>query len=184
MHQQPCKRLHTTATANGMSASTASNCTIKGTSKGNLPISCLSPTATECHRIPTIQAPSFSIGQVCDDNCIAVFTNQAVTISKVSDINVTCMKEPTITGCQATNKLWNIPAPKQPTHMANSACTQVNANELAAFLHATAGHPALQAFCKAIDAGWFITWPGLSSPLIHKHLKQSIPTIMGKIQRA
>ena len=134
-------------------------------------------------KIPTIQSPLFSIGQACDDNCIAVFTNKEVTISKANDISISCNKEPLIKGHQADNKLWCIPVPKQPTHLANSAHTQTNAKKLATFLHAAAGYPPLSTFCKAIDAGWFITWPGLSSPLIRKHLEQSVPTLMGRIKR-
>ena len=157
---------------------------MKGIRKSNLLISRLSPAATECHRMPTIQSPLFSIGQACDDACIAVFTNKEITIFKASDVTISHQKELIIQGHCADNKLWHIPVPKQSTHFANSACTQTNAKKPLTSLHVAAGYPPVTMFHKATDTGWFITWPGLSSPLIRKHLEQSIPTIMGRIQRA
>ena len=139
-----------------MSVLTASNCTVNGTSKGNLPIPQLSPTASECHRIPTIQSPLFSIGQACDDECIAIFTNKEVTISKANDISISHNEEPLIKGHQADNKLWHVPVPEQPTHAANSAHTQSNAKKLATFLHTCAGCPQIQSFCKETPWSGFV----------------------------
>ena len=76
-----------------------------------------------------------------------------------------------------------IPVPRVQKHYANSAYQQKNKKDLATFLHATAGYPPIKTFCKAIDNGFFSTWPGLSSELIRKHLDPSIPTIMGRMQR-
>ena len=55
-------------------------------------------------------------------------------------------------------------------------CKQQNCADLAQFLHACAGAPVASTWCRAIDNGHFITWPGLTTQLIKKHLPPSIPT--------
>ena len=47
--------------------------------------------------------------------------------------------------------------------------------DLAIFLHATAGYPPVDSFYKAINAGYFLTWPGLTRTLIRKQLGKSSP---------
>lgn len=66
---------------------------------------------------------------------------------------------------------------------AHSAYERRPKQELAVFLHATAGYPPAKTFCQAIDAGFFATWPGLTSTLIRKHLPKSVPSVMGRMRR-
>ena len=42
--------------------------------------------------------------------------------------------------------------------------------------------PVVDTWCKAIDAGYFTTWPGLTSRLVHKHLTSSIETAKGHLR--
>ena len=60
---------------NGPSAKLPNNTVIKTTSKGYLPYpSCLSSTAKEALIYPDLKnAFLLSIGQLCDDNCLALF---------------------------------------------------------------------------------------------------------------
>ena len=73
--------------------------------------------------------------------------------------------------------------PQLGVHQANSAFHQPSLPALAKFLHATAGFPAKSTFCKAIDSGFFATWPELTSDLIRKDLPLSVPSIMSHMQR-
>ena len=47
---------------------------------------------------------------------------------------------------------------------------------LAQFLHMACFIPVVDTWCKAIDTGYFTTWPGFTSKLVHKHLPTSIET--------
>jgi len=49
--------------------------------------------------------------------------------------------------------------------------------ERIAFRHACAGSPAISSFCTAIDAGYYTTWPNLTSARVCQHLKE-VPTAM------
>ena len=257
----------------GIKITTASSHSIHGTSQGHLPINNLPPEATECHRVPNINMPLFSIGQSCDAECIAIFDKEKVIITKTTDVAINHKKSPILEGKRQPNGLWTLDIPKTTTlqkvqpliaptnnnnkrtiiiaptnnnnertiiiaptnnnHIekptiapsnnnntkspiiaqtnnnlpkipitapsdnnntknnnnvprpfcANSAYHQKNKKELAIYLHAAAGYPPIVTFCKAIDNGYYATWPGLTSELIRKHLPKSVSTIMGRQKR-
>ena len=50
---------------------------------------------------------------------------------------------------------------------------------LVQFLHMDLFIPVVDTWCKAIDAGYFTTWPGLTSKLVRKHPSPSIETAKG-----
>ena len=151
-----------------------------GTSKGHLSLS-LPPEATSAHSVPGIHMPLLFVGQACDSGHIAGFDKDKLPIFHPHKVSVTHIARPVLEGGCLGNKLWGIPLPKiDPPTLANSAYHQSKLLDLATFLHAAAGYPAIPKFCKAIDAGFFTTWPSLTSNLIQKHLPKSIPTVMGK----
>ena len=55
--------------------------------------------------------------------------------------------------------------------------------ELAQWLHACCGSPTINTFCKAIDKGNFITWPGLTSNLIKNNLPLVQATAKGHLNQ-
>jgi hypothetical protein len=184
--------INESSTPRGVQVTAANGDNMTGTSKGHLPIA-LPPSATECHRVPGLHTPLMGIGPVCDADCIAIFAATKMVIVKATDVEIKLTKPPIVVGKRTPPGLWFVPVPslhKPITHhtsaktpiTALSAYTQSNSEKLATFLHATAGFPPVSTFCKAIDAGFFATWPGLSSPLIRKHLEISIPTIMGRMK--
>jgi len=113
-----------------------------------------------------------------------------MTLIKNENIKIEYKGKPILEGHRASNGLWMIPVPKVkhhrtttmpiPTWMlptpqpqpnyANIAYHQKNKKDLAIFIHATAGYPPVDSFCKTIDAGYFSTWPGLTTTMITKHL--------------
>ena len=64
----------------------------------------------------------------------------------------------------------------------NSVYSMHTKVDLATYLHLCAWSPAVDTWCKAVDRGFFVTWPGLSSPLVRKHLSKSLPTAKGHLQ--
>jgi len=96
----------------GIKITTASSHNIHGTSEGHLPINNLPPEATECHRVPNINMPLFSIRQSCDAECIAIFDKEKVTITKTTDVDINHKKSPILEGTRQLNGLWTLDIPK------------------------------------------------------------------------
>ena len=55
--------------------------------------------------------------------------------------------------------------------------------ELAQFLHAAVFSPVLSTFIKAIDNGHFVSWPGLTTKLVKRHLTNILATSKGHISQ-
>jgi hypothetical protein len=112
---------------------------------------------------------------------------------KNTDVDILINAPPVYEASRAGKALWLAPIsphnhppslpPQLRLQQANSAYHQPSLPALATFLHATAGFPAKSTFCKAIDSGFFATWPELTSDLIRKHLPLSVPSIMGRMRR-
>ena len=55
-------------------------------------------------------------------------------------------------------------------------------SQLSQYLHATCMSPVPSTFLKAIRNNNFITWPGLTTELITKHLPKTIATVQGHLK--
>ena len=69
--------------------------------------------------------------------------------------------------------------PTTPTNTNTNAtlCLDKTSSELYNYLHADAGCPTKSAFIQAINNVNFITWSGITTKLIPKHLPPYIPTL-------
>ena len=55
--------------------------------------------------------------------------------------------------------------------------------ELVQYLHWCAFGPVVSTWTKAIDSGYFSTWPGLTSNLVRKHLPKLLATTKGHLKQ-
>ena len=55
--------------------------------------------------------------------------------------------------------------------------------DLVQYLHRCAFSPVVHTWTKAIGAGFFATWPGLTSELVRKHLPKSLATAKGHLKQ-
>jgi hypothetical protein len=162
---------------------------MKATTEATLPFPLiLSKSAKRGHILPDLKTGSLiSIGQLCDDDCTALFTKHHLKIFK----NGTAI----ITGRRNTsNGLWHIPMPpvdqNQATHTPLPPSPQANSiirlaqtkQDLARYLHASALNPQISTLLRAIRRGHFLTWPNLTSTLITKHLPKSLFTSKGHLR--
>lgn len=123
-----------------------------------------------------------SVGQLCDDDCIATFTKQNVTMTKENTI--------ILTGHRLNNGLWHIPLSNTHNFSSNST-NRANAvlrmdktkAELVQYLHAACFSPVPTTFINATKKGFLSSFPGLSAKLITKHLKPSIATAKGHMDQ-
>ena len=140
----------------------------------------LSQEAQDRHIFDNINSGSLiSIGQLCDDDCVSIFTKYHVDITKDGQIIIGGHRN-------TSNGLWNItivpkyrlisyhqplPTRKPQHHLVNGAIRHAKTkNELTDFLHGCAFSPLPSTFVCAIKIGYFSYWPGLTETLIPNSL--------------
>jgi hypothetical protein len=106
-----------------------------------------------------------SIGKLCDDDCIAIFSKFNVIIIKNSQLIITGTRN-------GRNGLWNIPLAPLPHTSPHPATTYKLASsaisndatkaELAAFLHGSVFSPLLSTMLRALRKRHFTHWPGFT----------------------
>ena len=72
---------------------------------------------------------------------------------------------------------------KMPDFFANAIYECDNTDQLIQFYHATMGYPVTSTWCKAIDAGYFRGWPGLTSKRVRRFIKVVEETEMGHMDQ-
>ena len=166
-HQGKCTNVQ--RTQSGPLVAAASGDTMRATHKATLPLSPhINIKAQTGHILDSLQTGSLiSIGQLCDDNCVVIFTKNNVFITK-NGITL-------ISGYRShPHGLYTIPFLK-PTHQANSVIQNYQTKrKLAQFLHGAAFSPTTSTFLRAIQRGHFITWTGLTTELVTKNLPKAI----------
>ena len=127
------------------------------------------------------------MGQLCKNDCVAIFTKSDVNILKHNKVIITVLRD-------CTNGLWNIPlGPFPPTtqsptlsnpNQANGILHQyITKRELTQYFHAAAFSPVKSTFLATINNVHFTSWPGLSAGLISKHLPQYPFTVKGHLDQ-
>ena len=156
--------------------------TIQATKKGNINLHpSLSPEATTAHVFEDLTNTSLlSIGQLCDDDCTAIFDKCAMRIVK-NGMTI-------VQGTRNVNDgLWDVSLPVQPTAPTSVANAIIKKSathaELADYLYACCGSPPLRTFLRAIKNGNLITWPGIRDIDFNKHLTKSIATAKGHLNQ-
>ena len=125
-----------------------------------------------------------SIGQLCDDDCIAIFSKYDVQIIKD--------KQVLIKGKRTDNGLWNIPLSEAPKSITTTTTEQMangvielnsTKGELAQYHAATLFNPVKSTLLYATQNKHFTSWPGLSTKLINKHLPKRMATAQGHLDQ-
>jgi hypothetical protein len=132
-------------------------------------------------------ASLISIGQLCDNNCIAVLDKRQLKAFK----NNECI----LKGAHnTTDGLWDIsiptPAPLSTTarmqakHQVNAIiCKDLSKTQLVKYLYGCCGSPVVSTWKIAIKNGNFITWPGINTLSIDAHLPKSIASAKGHLDQ-
>ena len=157
----------------------------------NLPLPGLPPSATISHGFKSLASGSLlSVGQICDHNCTAIFTDTAVHMYKTPDIKITPLQPPIFSGTRdaPTQPLYNIKLPisDSPAHAINLLQIQSsNAIKLPylhdriAFYHGTLFSPVISTWIKATDAEYLHSFPALTSKQIRSYRPHSQATTLG-----
>jgi hypothetical protein len=161
---------------------------IQATHTGLLPLnSSLSTTAQIAHILDGMTNSSLiSIGQLCDDDCVAVLDKRKLQIFKRN----ACMLSGTR---NKIDGLWDIALPtSRPTSTSRpKAPLQLNAiirkdiskTNLVQYLYGCLGSPVVSTWKLAIANGNFITWPGIDTLSIDAHLPKNIASAKGHMDQ-
>ena len=149
----------------------------------------LSAKAEKAFLFDDLQTGSLiSIGQLCDDDCVAICSRYNVDILKHNKI--------IIRGKRSDNDLWEIPIGskppshppertlQKPRHTANGIIRRNKTkSELAAYYAASCFNPRPSTLIRAARLNYLASWPGLLAPLFSKHLPKSIASFKGHMDQ-
>ena len=155
----------------------------------------LPKAAREAHRAPTIINNLISVSVLCDAGCEVFFHYTGCEITYNGETIIRGWRD------MRTN-MWRISLlsdggnniipeddddfseeVKMPDFFANAIYECDNTDQLIQFYHATMGYPVTSTWCKAIDAGYFRGWPGLTSKRVRRFIKVVEETEMGHMDQ-
>ena len=149
--------------------------------------STFTPQSTIAHTYTSLQNPLISIGQLCNDDKIAVFTKSNCYILNTTDIQtipdlankslVTCIHDP-------HTKLWNINTNQTPApHLSNSVYHHRKLQDIITFHHQSLFSPVKSTWMTAISNRNFSSWPSLTAANVKKHFLPLTFTSKGHIKQ-
>ena len=167
---------------------------VQATHSGLLPLHhSLSTTAKTAHVLDGMTNSSLiSIGQLCDDDCVAILDKRRLQVFKN---NKRILMGPR----NKTDGLWDIvlplpttsATPVEATPVEARANLQINAiirkntskTQLVTYLYGCCCSPTTSTWKKAIKNGNFITWPGIDDLSINAHLEDSVDSAKGHLDQ-
>ena len=156
------------------------------THKTNLNIPSLNQKANEAHIFDELSTENLlSIGTLCDDGCKVLLDKHTINVSKDSTIILKGKRD-------YSTGMWNIRIPLIPAnnttkvtfkHQANFILPHKPISDCIKFMHAACFTPCISTWTKAIDKGFFSTWPVLTSTRVRRFLKHTPATDMGHLSQ-
>ena len=148
----------------------------------NLPIVSLPDLATQAYIVPELDKILISIKQLTNVGCSATFERDDATVTYQGKTILHAPLNP-------ASGLWEVRFPihghhPEPQYTCNAVITGSTIAQRIAYYHACCFAPALSTWCDAIDAGFFHSFPELTSKLIKKHPPQSRAMHMGHMDQA
>ena len=180
---------HIASTMSGPTVQVANGNIIKPALRATLKLSNKISTKAQSSHVFNDITTSYliSMGQLCDDNCVAIFTKFDMKILKDNQIIITGLRD-------RTNGLWNIPL--DPNHPAQQSSRQSHQNQangilrhdttkrkISQYFHAASFNTVKSTFIAATNNDHFSSWTGLSAGLISKHLTQYYFTVKGHLDQ-
>ena len=146
----------------------------------NLRLQNVSAHASEADILPSFKHSLLSVGQLCDDDCTAIFSKHHCTIYNKC-------QEPVIKGIRNhSTGLYEQCLPEtnnQTNRQANATLPTKNLEEHIKYLHQCAFSPTPRTWMQAVRKGRFKTWPGVTVEAIKRYLPKSEATTMGHLDQ-
>jgi hypothetical protein len=162
--------------------------TLQTSDKIMLPLEQLSKKAREAHILPGLKKSLLSVNKMAENGYTTIFHegNKGVTIHKSGTLAITTSEPPVLKGSKPTgsNLRTVLTDGDKPKHEeANNVYNLPLTKETIGYLHASAGYPVEDTWTKAIKAGNFTMWPGLSVIAVHKYFPESDETKQGHMDK-
>ena len=146
----------------------------------NLQLQHVSRHASEADILPSFKHSLISVGQLCDNDCTAIFSKHQCTIYNKHN-------QPVITGFHNhTTGLYEQHPPTdnhQNIHLANATLPTTNLQEHIKYLHQCAFSPMTRTWIQVVKKGHFKTWPGVTVEAIQRYLSKSEATTLGHLDQ-
>ena len=130
--------------------------------------------------LPSFKHSLLSVGQLCDDDCTAIFSKHQCTIYNKHN-------QPVVTGIRNhTTGLYEQHISthnNQNNHQANATLPTTNLQEHIKYLHQCAFSPTTMTWLQAVKKGHFKTWPGVTVEVIQRYLPKSKATTLGHLDQ-
>ena len=125
-----------------------------------------------------------SIGQLCDDGCIVIFTKHRAYVTK----NGTLLNIGTRNNFDG---LWDIAIDSKTTQPHTTIKNKANyiikkkktKHDLASYYHASLFSPTISTLMSAITKGNLLSWPGIDELSFHKLLETTAATELGHLNQ-
>ena len=145
----------------------------------------LSQEASTAYSFQSIANPLISIGKLCDDNCVALFTKEHCYVLKNNRIHLpTIQTNAFMKGDRDHDtKLWTFALHSKPSLFSANTIYEMKLKELIAFHHRAMFSPTKDTWLNAIKKGYFTTWHGITYPSVNKHLKLTEATAKGHMRQ-
>ena len=177
-------------TTHGIKVQCANDTYMTSTATDELALSKLPLVARSCHKFADITIPLLSVYRLCEANLEVCFRRDHVQVTNPQGKTVLLGEldpQTKLYMVSMHDEMVNPPHTTQPTHRAhytlqaraNGAYTVQAAPTLTNFYHATLGYPPIQSWLRAIDKGYFVGWPGLTSERVRKYCTKKTHTSYG-----
>ena len=134
----------------------------------------LSKVATQSHIITSLQTGTIiSISEVCDNDCVAIFSKYICKIVKNGKITIEGPRTP-------HNRLWSIPLSSSTFESANGIITNHKTkHDFVHYICGTFWSTNDGTLLNAVQRGFLSSWPEVTPELLRRHLYKSIVTAKG-----
>jgi hypothetical protein len=153
------------------------NSTLQATSTTQLPFQQLSTKVREANIFPGLKKSLLSVDKMAENGYTTMFRpgNEGVTIHKKGTVTITMTKPPVLQGCKRNGaNLWTVTMQKPSIRQEEAAnvYSLPSMGQKIKYPHTTAGYPVEEKWTKAIHAGNYNTWPGLTTAAVRKHFPE------------
>ena len=137
-------------------------------------------TGSEADILLSFKHLLLSVGQLCDDDCTAIFSKHQCTIYNKHN-------QPVVMGIgNHTTGLYKQHIPtynNKSIHQANATLPTTNLQEHIKHLHQCAFSPTTRTWIQAVKKGHFKTWPSVTVEAIQCYLPKSEATALGHLDQ-
>jgi hypothetical protein len=157
--------------------------TIASTHAATLNLPSLRHAARQAHILPgLVQHSILSVGQMFDSGCAVTFTatKVAVTNGATTILSGQHDKEPGMWRVPLGNSISTQASPEYYVHNVHE---QKSIKDIITYLHACCFIPVQDTWLKAIQNGYFATWPAVTLEKVRKYLPKSDATAKGHMNQ-